>query len=127
MVNNMKNFKLTYQNEYRKVYISEIENKKGEKIIIELCRSFYDNKNKNSLPNLWLKHSYTNHLYNSGLWVNCEVIDKKGNHIRKYEPTTKLSEDKKRLVIDFNWLFEATEENEKKLLKETIKRFKEAK
>jgi len=127
MVNNMKNFKLTYQNEYRKVYISEIENKKGEKIIIELCRSNYDNKSKYSLPKLWFKNGYTNHLYNTCLWVNCEVIDKKGNHIRKYEPTTKLSEDKKRLVIDFNWLFEATEENEKKLLRETIKRFKEAK
>lgn len=123
----MKNLKLTYENEYRKVYTLEKENKKGEKIIIELSKCFYDNKNKNSLPNLWKKHGYTSHLYNSVIWVDCEVTDKKGNAKRKYEPTSKLSEDKNRLVINFDWMFEVSEENEKKLLKETIRRFEEAK
>lgn len=123
----MNNFKLTYENDYKKVYMSEKENKKGEKIIFELSKCYYDNKNKNSLPNLWKKGGYTQHLYTSVIWADCEVIDKDGNCKRKYEPTSKLSEDKKRLVINFKWMFEVTEENEKKLFDEIVKRFEEAK
>lgn len=122
----MKNLKLTYENEYKKVYTSEETNKKGEKIIFELHRCYYDNKNKNSLPNLWKKNGYTEHLYNSVIWADCEVIDKEGNCRRKYEPTSKLSDDKKRLVINFDWMFEVSEENEKKLFDEIIKRWEVA-
>lgn len=121
----MKDFKITYQTDYRTVYVSNIKNKKGESIIIEISRSVYENENKNSLPNLWKKHGYTTHLYNTALWIDCEVRDKDGNSYRKYEPTSKLSEDKKRYVVNFEWLFEATEENEKKLLNETVRRFME--
>lgn len=120
----MKDFKLTYENEYKKVYQSEKTNKKGEKIIFELHKCYYDN---HTLPNLWKKNGYTNHLYNSVIWADCEVIDKEGNCRRKYEPTSKLSEDKKRLVINFDWMFEVSEENEKKLFNEIVRRFKEAK
>ena len=123
----MKDFKITYQNDYRKVYVSEKENKKGEKIIIEISKSYYDITNKNSIPSLWIKHGYTTHLYKTALWIDCEVTNKDGQAYRKYEPTSKLSDDKKRLVINFDWLLEATEESETKLLNETIKRFMEAK
>ena len=123
----MKNIKLTYENNYKKVYESEGVNKKGEKIIFELSKCYYDNKNKNSLPKLWKKNGYTNHLYNSVIWADCEVIDKEGNCRRKYEPTTKESEDGKRLVINFDWMLEVSEENEKIIFDEIIKRWKEAK
>jgi len=123
----MKKLKLTYENEYKKVYTSEETNKKGEKIIIEVSKCFYDNTHKNSLPNLWKKYGYTDHLYNSVIWIDCEVTDKEGNARRKYEPTSKLSEDKKRMVINFDWMYEVSEENEEKVLNETIRRWKEAK
>lgn len=123
----MKGFELTYQNERKKVYKSTETNKKGESIIIEISRCYYDNTYKKSLPNLWKKHGHTQHLYNSVIWVDCEVSDSEGFSRRKYEPTTKLSEDKHRNVINFDWMYEVSEENEQKVLNETIRRFKEAK
>lgn len=40
----------------------------------------------------------------------------------RYNPTTKLHESGKRLVLDFDWMLPATNENRDKILAEIIRR-----
>lgn len=122
----LQNLELTYKNEYKEVYKSKTKNKKGELLIVEISKCFYDNNNKNSFPNLWLKYDYTKHLYNSVLWADCEIIDINNNCFRKYEPTSKNSDDGHRMVINFDWLFEVSDNNKIKLLNEVLRRFEES-
>lgn len=79
---------------------------------------------KKSLPNLWLKHGYTNKKLYNYLHVQCYVTDNEGNCVEKYNPTIKESEDGKRLVLNFDCDFEATEEAEIKILNEIYRRSK---
>lgn len=113
--------------ETRTIYDFEEENKKGEKLSVEIMKMYDDNKYKDSLPNIWKKHGYTNKLYNSRLCVTCFVTDKDGNCWERYNPTIKLSDDKKRYIINFDWLFEVSDENIDILLNEIYKRFMEVK
>lgn len=119
----MKNFIKKEMATHRAFYDLEETNKKGEKISVEIMEIFPDNTNTNSLPNLWLKNLYTNKLYHSYLCVSCYVTDKNGNCWERYNPTIKLSDDKKRNVINFDYLLEVSEENKEKLLKEIYKRY----
>lgn len=119
----MKNFIKREMATHRAFYDLEETNKKGEKISVEIMEIFPDNTRENSLPNLWVKHGHTNKLYNSYLGINCYVTDKDGNCYERYNPTIKLSDDKKRNVINFDYLMEVSEENKEKLLKEIYKRF----
>lgn len=108
---------------HRAFYELNETNKNGEKINVEIMEIFPDNTSKNSLPNLWLKHGYTNKLYNSYLCINCYVTDKDGNCLERYNPTVKLSDDEKRHVINFDWLLEVNEENKEIILNEIYKKF----
>ena len=108
---------------HRAFYELNETNKNGEKINVEIMEIFPDNTSKNSLPNLWLKHGYTNKLYNSYLCIDCYVTDKDGNCWERYNPTIKLSDDEKRHVINFDWLLEVNEENKEKILNEIYKKF----
>lgn len=108
---------------HRAFYELNETNKNGEKINVEIMEIFPDNTSENSLPNLWLKHGYTNKLYNSYLCIDCYVTDKDGNCWERYNPTIKLSDDEKRHVINFDWLLEVNEENKEKLLNEIYKKF----
>ena len=60
---------------HRAFYELNETNKNGEKINVEIMEIFPDNTSENSLPNLWLKHGYTNKLYNSYLCINCYVTE----------------------------------------------------
>lgn len=113
--------------ETRTIYDFEETNKKGERLSIEITEMYNDNEYKDSLPNLWKKHGYTNKLYNSYLCVTCFVTDKDGNCWERYNPTIKLSDDKKRYIINFDWLLEVSDENIDILLNEIYKRFMEVK
>lgn len=113
--------------ETRTIYDFEEKNKKGEKISVEIMEMYEDNKYKDSLPNIWKKHGYTDKLYNSFVSVHCYVTDKDGNCWERYNPTIKLSDDKKRYIINFDWLLEVSDENIDILLKEIYKRFMGAK
>lgn len=108
---------------HRAFYELNETNKNGEKINVEIMEIFPDNTSKNSLPNLWLKHGYTNKLYNSYLCIDCYVTEKDGNCWERYNPTIKLSDDEKRHVINFDWLLEVNEENKEKILNEIYKKF----
>lgn len=97
-------------------------NEKGEKLVIELSKCF-DNELKNSLPKLWNKKGYTNRVLKDYWCVNTYVKDTEGNSFGMYNPQHKLNETEKRMVINFDWMLEATEENKEKLINEVYKLF----
>lgn len=122
-----KKIKIEKSSQYTTWYKFMDKNKKGESLVVEISETHPDNKSKSSLPNLWLKHGFTNKLYSSYLNVDCYCYDKKGNEHSRYNPTTKLSDDGKRMVIDFDYLLEVSEENKQYLLDLIYKMFMKAK
>lgn len=124
---NNKNIEIEYATKYRTMYKFKEKNKKGESLSVEITEIYPDNTSKNSLPNLWKTHGYTNKLYNNYLYVQCYCRDKKGNCWGRYNPTTKLSDDGKRLVINFDYLLEVSEKNKQYLLDLIYKMFMKSK
>lgn len=110
---------------YITLYELNEKNQKGENLLIELveCTSLGDKK---SLPYLWYKSGYTDKILYTYLSIHTYCTDSEGNCSGKYNPQTKQSEDGKRNVIDFEWLFENTEENKQKLINECIRLFESA-
>lgn len=101
----------------------------GELIQIEITKCTPDIKSKNSLPRLWKKHGFIDRVLESYWSVTVYVTDRQGNCWGRYNPQTKLftryEKDKCvecRPVINFDWMFEATEENKQKIINEVIRR-----
>lgn len=101
------------------------KNKKGEELTIELTLCT-DSDSKNSLPKLWHKNGYIDRVLDTYWAVSTCVKDSEGRSWGKYNPQTKLSEDGGRMVINFDWMMEATEENKEKLIDEVYRIFSEA-
>lgn len=97
-------------------------NTKGEKLVIELCKCTNLGGN-NALPVLWKKHGYIDRVLETYWSISTYIKDTEGNSYGMYNPQHKLREDGKGMVIDFNWMFEATEENKEKLLDEVFRIF----
>nr|DAG30690.1 MAG TPA: hypothetical protein [Caudoviricetes sp.] len=92
-------------------------NSKGEEIVVEFVRCTNPGGN-NSLPYLWKKNGFINRILENWWNIQVYVTDSDGRCRGAYNPTSKLSEDGKRMVINFAWMLEATEENAKKLFDE---------
>lgn len=107
--------------ETRRFYTFEETNKLGEKLVVEIGRCHAEGKN--SLPTLWYKHGWTKDLMTDYLVVNTYVTDTEGGCSGKYNPTHKLDEDGKRYVINFDWLFEPSDDNKDKVLNEIYNQF----
>lgn len=95
----------------------EERNAKDEEILVEFSRCTNPG-GKNSLPYLWKKNGFINRILENWWGVQVYVTDSDGKCRGAYDPTSKLSEDGKRMVINFGWMLEATEENAKKILEE---------
>ena len=100
-------------------------NKKEETLTIELVECI-NPRGKNSLPFLWHKARYTNKVLDTYLCIHTYCRDSEGNCFNRYNPQIKESEDGKRNVINFDWMFENTEENKQKLINEAIRLFESA-
>lgn len=100
-------------------------NEKGEKLVIELSKCEDWKESKNSLPKLWKKHGFINRVLETYWSIQTYVKNTEGNSYGIYNPQHKWSDGKR--VIDFDWMFEATEENKEKLINEVYKLFSEAK
>ena len=69
------------------------------------------------------KHGFTDRVLKTYWSVSTYVTDAKGQCWGIYNPTIKPNGNK----INFDYMFEATEENKQILINETYKRFMEAK
>lgn len=108
------------------IWIDVIDsNKKEETLTIELVECTNPG-GKNSLPYLWYKAGYTCKVLNTYLCIHTYCRDSEGNCFGRYNPQTKRSEDGKRNIINFEWMFENTEENKQKLINEAIRLFESA-
>ena len=94
--------------------------------MIEITRCEDDKDYKKSLPKLWYKNGYIDRVLETYWCIGTYVTDSEGGQCGKYNPQTKLSEDGKRRVINFDWMMEATEENKEKLINEAYRLFSEA-
>ena len=106
------------------IYITE-PNRKEEILTIELSEC----KNpggKNALPYLWYKAGYTDKILDTYLCIHTYCTDSEGSCYCRYNPQTKESDDRKRKVLNFDWMFENTEENKQKLINEVIRLFESA-
>lgn len=113
-----------YSDHLTKIYITE-KNGKDESLMIELSECTNPG-GKNSLPYLWYKAGYTDKILDTYLSVDTSCTDSEGNCYHRYNPQTKRSNDGKRNVINFDWMFENTEENKQKLINECIRLFESA-
>ncbi|NCI35845.1 hypothetical protein EJM73_09225 [Clostridium botulinum] len=113
--------------ESRWFYIFTDTNEKGEKVIIELSKCEDDPSFKNSLPKLWKKHGHIDRVLKTYWGIETYVKDTEGNSFGMYNPQDKLREDGKGMVINFDWMFEATEDNKEKLINEVYRLASEAK
>lgn len=95
----------------------EERNAKGEEIIVEFMKCTNPG-GKSSLPILWKKNGFIDRILETWWGVQVYVTDSEGRCRGAYDPTSKLSEDGKRMVINFDWMFEATEKNAKRILEE---------
>lgn len=93
---------------------------RGERIDVEFTACTNDGS-KHSLPNIWHKAGYTHAPLPSYWAVDVYATDAAGCWGR-YNPTTKLHESGKRLVLDFDWVLPATPANRNKILAEIIRR-----
>ena len=113
-----------YTDSLTKIYITE-PNQKEETLTIELSEC-ENPGGKNALPYLWYKAGYTDKILDTYLCIHTYCTDSEGNCYSRYNPQTKRSDDGKRNVINFDWMFENTEENKQKLINEVIRLFESA-
>ena len=120
---------LNYEIDKRNPYVTWVkvlgENEKQETMTIELIHC-ENPGGKKSLPYLWYKDGFTDRIMETYVGCNTYVNDSEGGCRGDYNPQTKRSEDGKRNMINFDWLFENTKDNRKKIIEECIRRFESA-
>ena len=92
----------------------------GDRFTIEAMTVTHDLNNAHDLMNLWQKHGYITEKLTSHISIETYYTDEAGCW-GKYNITEKTSDDGKRRVINFDYLREATPENELELVAECIK------
>ena len=99
--------------ECRWFYHFEDKTKNGETLTVEVSKATNPG-GKNSLPYLWYKHGYIDRVLEDYWCITTYAEDETGSYGR-YNPTIKNSK------INFEWMFEATEETLKLILDEIIR------
>ncbi len=93
----------------------------SDRFCVEVRKCCVNLKDKNNVMRLWKKAGYISEVLPSFLSVETFFTDASGNCWGWYNVTEKRSSDGKRRVIDFDYLREATEDNEKELVAECIR------
>lgn len=116
--------------ETRWFYTFAEPNAMGETLVMELSKNEDNPKWKNSLPKLWKKEGYTDKVLETYWSISTYVRDTEGACFGRYNPQVKVELNPKtgnpHPVINFGWMFEATEENKKKLIDEVYRLFSSA-
>lgn len=136
----MRNYEIirSYNDGKGNLYRFTEQNKNGETIefSIERCGDWHNPKDKHALPYLWKKNGYINRVLPNYWHVSTYATDKNGNCYGVYNPQEKQihrtyqeytgktykTVEQTRNVIDFDFMFEATEENKQKIIAEIEKR-----
>lgn len=117
-----KEYTIEQMAETRWFYKFTEPNNKGEKLVIELMKCTNSGGNHSS-PVLWKQHGFINRILETYWCIETYATDTEGMCYGRYNPQHKLSNDGKRAVINFDWMFEATEENKQKLIDEVFRMF----
>ncbi|MDR1707437.1 MAG: hypothetical protein LBR46_05485 [Prevotella sp.] len=120
-----KEYTVEQMAETRWFYTFSEPNAKGEKLVIEILRGRNDGGSR-ALPVLWYKSGMTDRVLETYWCISTYVTDTEGRCWIMYNPQSKRSDDGKRAVINFDWMYEATEENKEKLIDEAFRLFSAA-
>ena len=93
----------------------------GPSFIVETSTVSHDLKSRHDLMNIWKKSGAIEKKLPTHISVNTYYTDEAGNCWGRYNITVKESDDRKRLVIDFDYMREATPENGRELVAECIR------
>lgn len=111
-------------------YQYKSKNNLNEEIIVELMKIECDLKDKNDLMNLWVKNGNIKNPLKNYWYIDSYVIKDQKECRMKYNPFCYVYEEyykgkciSSKLLIDFDWVLEATEENKKKILDEIERNF----
>ena len=122
----MMKYEIEKRNGFGSTWIHVIgKNAKQETMTIEIVHC-ENSGGKKAFPYLWYKEGWTDKVMVTYISCHTYVDDSEGNCFGIYNPTVKLSDDGKRNVINFDWMFEDTEENRKKIIEECIRLFESA-
>lgn len=106
------------------VYVNG-KNAKEETMTIEIVHCTNPG-GKGSLPYAWYKNGWTDKVMETWIGCNVYVTDSEGTCRGAYNPTEKLSEDGKRMVLNFDWMLDDTEYNMTRIIEECIRLFESA-
>ena len=94
----------------------EDKTKDGETVGIEIMYCYEDEPAKNSLTKLWYKNGYTKEILPSYICIHTYATLENGMCYGYYNPQENTTEDGKRRVINFDYMFPISKDNEKKLI-----------
>lgn len=106
-------------NNFRRQY--ETKTKNGNNLVIEISTTEHDKNFIHSLMRMWVKNGCVKEFLTRTLNVKTYCFDKKDVWLEKYNP--QIIENTNQL--NFEYMLEATEENERLLLNEVVKRANE--
>nr|WP_024835443.1 hypothetical protein [Clostridium sp. 12(A)] len=121
-----KEYTIEQMAETRWFYRFTEPNAKGETLTIEmsLCTN---SGGSHALPVLWKQHGYIDRVLETYWSISTYVRDTEGACYGRYNPQHKLREDGKGMVINFDWMFDATEDNKERLFDEVYRLFSSVK
>ena len=99
-----------------------VRNSKGEALTVSISPSYP--MGLNDMPGMWYRKGYIDRVLSSywsvGVEAHCQEYS-----AMKYNPTEKPDPERRRMVIDFDWMLEATAENFRRIMEEILRRFRE--
>lgn len=98
-------------------------NSRGEALTVSISPSYP--MGLNDMPGMWYRKGYIDRVLSSywsvGVEAHCQEYS-----AMKYNPTEKPDPERRRMVIDFDWMLEATAENFRRIMEEILRRFRES-
>lgn len=95
----------------------------GDNFIIEICKYEHNLEKSDDLMNIWKCAGYIQKTLKTHIDVNTYFTDEKGQCWGWYNPTGKLTQNCKRMVIDFDYIKEYNAENIQYLLAKCIEAY----
>lgn len=88
------------------------------KMEVEISETTHDKTCSYDLMRLWVKNGYMSKWLDTTITVRTYYSEDGKSCYGYYNPTRRMSEDGNRLVIDFDWMLDATPKNVFRILRE---------